>query len=521
MGLVILFAAAIRIRLLDIPLERDEGEYAYVGQLMLEGVAPYKMAYVVKLPGTAAAYALSMMLFGQTAVGIHLGLLLANIAAIVLVFLLGRRWFDGAVGLIAAATYALMSLSWCCTGTAAHATQFIVPVAIGGILLLWRGLETGRLATLFCSGLLFGLAFLLKQPGLLFGLFGGLCIVARERKLAVLQKAALYCAGMALPFAALCLIEWRAGVFDRFWFWSFTVAGGGWTAWSQMVDNLSVYAQWIWSSRDMLFWMIGAVSLAAAWWLPAVRPIRLAFLAFCGASFAATSVGMRFNSHYFVMSLPALGLLVGLGVAELTRILRQSKAGPAFSLLPAALYCAVCGSLLYSESGYLFTDPPAEVGQRIYLHNPFREAAEVAAYVKTNSAPGDQIAVLGSEPEIYFLSHRRAATGHLSAYILMEDRPWTHSLQEQMAREIISARPAYIVLVKNKFSWLVPDHADRTMVNAVLAELHAHYHLTGLAISPRDLGQPVYYWGAAADGPHPEAQQATSWITVFKRVNST
>jgi hypothetical protein len=31
---------ASRIRLLGIPLERDEGEYAYAGQLMLQGIAP-------------------------------------------------------------------------------------------------------------------------------------------------------------------------------------------------------------------------------------------------------------------------------------------------------------------------------------------------------------------------------------------------------------------------------------------------------------------------------------------------
>jgi len=39
LGLVI----AIRIRLLGIPLERDEGEYAYAGQLMLQGIPPYKL----------------------------------------------------------------------------------------------------------------------------------------------------------------------------------------------------------------------------------------------------------------------------------------------------------------------------------------------------------------------------------------------------------------------------------------------------------------------------------------------
>ena len=46
------FGAFVRLRLLDFPLERDEGEYAYAGQLMLQGIPPYKLAYNMKLPGT-------------------------------------------------------------------------------------------------------------------------------------------------------------------------------------------------------------------------------------------------------------------------------------------------------------------------------------------------------------------------------------------------------------------------------------------------------------------------------------
>ena len=44
---VIVFALviAIRIRLWGFPLERDEGEYAYAGQLMLQGIPPSKLAY--------------------------------------------------------------------------------------------------------------------------------------------------------------------------------------------------------------------------------------------------------------------------------------------------------------------------------------------------------------------------------------------------------------------------------------------------------------------------------------------
>src|SRR6476620_12781665 len=82
---------AIRIRLLGIPLERDEGEYAYAGQLMLQGIPPYRLAYNMKFPGVYAAYALIMWIFGESSVGIHLGLLIVNIASIAIVFLVARR----------------------------------------------------------------------------------------------------------------------------------------------------------------------------------------------------------------------------------------------------------------------------------------------------------------------------------------------------------------------------------------------------------------------------------------------
>ena len=51
--LAVAVVAAARIRMLGLPLERDEGEYAYTGQLLLQGVTPYKLAYSMKLPGTA------------------------------------------------------------------------------------------------------------------------------------------------------------------------------------------------------------------------------------------------------------------------------------------------------------------------------------------------------------------------------------------------------------------------------------------------------------------------------------
>src|SRR5436190_17853940 len=176
LGLVI----AIRIRLLAIPLERDEGEYAYAGQLMLQGIAPYKLAYNMKFPGTYAAYALIMALFGQTIVGIHLGLLLINAATILLIFLLGRRLINAMAGIAAAMAYTVLSVSPSVLGFAAHAEHFVMLPALGGILLLLKQSGRQHSGRLFASGLLFGLSVLMKQPAVFFIVFAAIYLVFKD-----------------------------------------------------------------------------------------------------------------------------------------------------------------------------------------------------------------------------------------------------------------------------------------------------------------------------------------------------
>src|SRR5580704_12848332 len=70
---ILLFSLSVRFRLRATPLERDEGEYAYAGQLILDGFPPYKLAYNMKFPGMYMGYAAIMAVFGETASRIRLG----------------------------------------------------------------------------------------------------------------------------------------------------------------------------------------------------------------------------------------------------------------------------------------------------------------------------------------------------------------------------------------------------------------------------------------------------------------
>ena len=68
---IIVSTIIFRVRLLDVPLERDEGEYAYMGQLILDGTPPYTEAYNMKFPGIYFIYAGILWLFGETHTAIH------------------------------------------------------------------------------------------------------------------------------------------------------------------------------------------------------------------------------------------------------------------------------------------------------------------------------------------------------------------------------------------------------------------------------------------------------------------
>ena len=67
--------------------------------------------------------------------------------------------------------------------------------------------------------------------------------------------------------------------------------------------------------------------------------------------------------------------------------------------------------------------------------------------------------MLGSEPQIYFYSQRRSATGYLYTYPLMEPQPFARRMQEEMIREIESTQPEFVVLVLvSGWALHLPEH---------------------------------------------------------------
>jgi hypothetical protein len=66
---------------------------------------------------------------------------------------------------------------------------------------------------------------------------------------------------------------------------------------------------------------------------------------------------------------------------------------------------------------------------------------EVARYIRERTRPDERVAVIGSEPQIYFSSGRRSATGCIYTYRLMELQPDASAMQRQMIHEVEAVDP--------------------------------------------------------------------------------
>ena len=548
-GITILLVFAIRVRLRQVPLERDEGEYAYAGQLMLQGIPPYKEAYNMKLPGTYAAYALIMAIFGQSASAIHIGVALVNAASILLIFLIGRKILDEAAGVVAAISYALLSTSPSVLGLAGHATHFIVLPALGGTLLLLRAREqalaevlsseshrreqserrtfasfvtSGSSFPIFLAGLLFGLAFLMKQHGIFFGIFGGLYLAfshiyqsssiqeIRDKRLAarhdefrssrreeadagssaaeqslltpaatarqarrsagrhnpkpspiawshIFKELAIFSAAFALPYLITCLFLWAAGVLPQFTFWTITYARRYATARPQGIGNdIIVTTLEAVTGPNVLLWIVPWLgALLMAWERRIASEHKFFLVALLVCSLGSIGVGFYFRPHYFITLLPVMALLTGVAVSRAIRLIKQDITIELFLTLPIFLLFGIgCLMSLGGNGALWFGMTPNEASESIYGTPLFSETRKLADSLATTIDKTSRIAVLGSEPEIYFYSRHRSATGYIYMYPLMETHSYAAQMQREMIAEIEEKKPEYLVFVGESRSWL-------------------------------------------------------------------
>jgi hypothetical protein len=278
----------------------------------------------------------------------------------------------------------------------------------------------------------------------------------------------LYSGGLLLPYGLTCLLLWLCGAFPQFWFWTvsyaFTYLKSGSSLFSSDVLRTSLE---IVIGPALLLWLAPIGGAIMLWWeelLDVNRRTFLALLLVC--SLCAVGIGFYYRGHYFIPLLPAMSLLTGIGVSRSLRLLKKDRTIELFLALPLlGLFGIGMLAAIIGNAGLWFATRPDDAVREIYGSTLFTEARSVGKYLRDNSRATDRIAVIGSEPEIYFYAHRRSATGYIYAYPLMERQAYATRMQDEMIHEIETNKPEYVVFVDDKFSWLPKEESDRKILD--------------------------------------------------------
>jgi hypothetical protein len=322
---------------------------------------------------------------------------------------------------------------------------------------------------------------------------------------------ASFLTGAMIPYAVTCLVFAGLGLFGPFWFWTVSYAaryvaamplGGGLERFADRFPGILAVS--------IPFWVFAALGVWRAFVTRRREPRRLFVVGFVFFSILAVLPGLYFRAHYFILLLPAVSVAAALGLGEVLSWLGRVRGGGVIGLAVVLLSFLFA---FYQERRFFFRASPIEASRMSYGVNPFPEAVQVADWIRGRTGPSDRIAVVGSEPEIYFYSGRRAATGYIYTYALMESHAFAAKMQAEMIAEIEEAAPRFLVYVNVYASWLIGPRSDRTILKWVKRYAEAHYDQVGL-VEILSEGETIYHFGADARG---RRSRSDCWLEIYRR----
>jgi hypothetical protein len=487
--LFILLVAAltvwIRIRLSSMPLERDEGEYAYMAQMILAGHPPFSEVYAMKFPGIYLLYTMGLFLFGETDVAIRIGLTIINFLTAYFVYLLGSRMTSKSSGLLCAATFLVLTLAPPLLGITANCEHFILlPVAIGTLFLF----RAEKWKDYLVAGIFFGLAQSIKQQAVLFSLFGlfwtffkisaspsPLGVIEKDLKIQGLKSVLFYLIGFFIPIVFMLGWMHSTGVFASFYFWCIQYSKYYGHTYHFIDAWLHFKVGFIPFFKDYLLLIILAlIGLIILWRENRKTFFYAAFL--LAAAVCATAPGFTFRPHYFLYLTLPLSLIIGCSFSS-------SLVSRLITML-ALLLPFILGNRIF------FRASPDEAARILYPQNAFSEAKQIALRLSKETQPGDRIGVFGSEPEIYFYSKRQSVTPFIYMYPLTEPQPFAESMQKRFMNMMEENPPKVLIHLKIPTSWSVYPQTDTTLLEWIPGFIQKHYSNEKKVMVPAYLNVP-------------------------------
>ncbi len=499
---LLLFYVAVRLPLLAVPLERDEGLFGVMGQAILRGDLPYRDVFEHKPPGVFYLYALGLLAVPPTAAGVHAFLAVWNLGTSLcvgrLAATLAGRWaapWAVLVFVVASAAPSVQGFS----ATSEMLLLLPLSASVFAAVVSTSATRARRAILVGVSGALAAATFWIKQPAVLAAAAGPLAIILARRGA---LRALLWWASGAAAVTVVATVPFAlAGVWREFWYWSFThswlygqLPVGNWP--ERLAGNL------VEVGRDLGCALVVALAGAIVGLQRARRQAWLV-LGFLGLAVASALHSRFFYRHYFALLAPAVAVAAGTGIVWI-----EEAYGRRIAVAAAALTVALP---VVARPWYWLRPDPTAVSVRMLGDQGFDAAAVVARYVRDRTAPDDRIFVYGSEPEIPFIAGRRDVNPFGMVYPLTWTWPRHREFQERVWASLERWPPVYLIAARNPRSFVRAPGIDPFFEERLTALGQRAYRLEAVLLA--DPGGSLRF----ADAP-PETGDAHVVFEVWRRV---
>ena len=417
---LVLIASAVRLPLLGIPFERDEGEYAYIAWRLGHNELPYRDWVDQKPPAIFWVYRAALALPIDPIRAVHLAALIFSAASACALFFLAQRFMNRFWAFVAAVVFILLSTDPWIEGTAANTEIFmLLPLILAQIAFL-RTIENpaGRTMSFLLCGALIGIAIAFKQVAAVnwFFLVGLFLIFAKPetRWRDTVWFAGCSAVGIVVVAAVTALYflirHGLSALVENVFTHNLEYVGA--MTWSDRLhfclDTLARLAK-----TETLIWIFAVLGLVG---LVAIRRGNwFAFLlGWLVTSVLGVSASGYFFPHYFQQLLPPLVLLSILGAAWFSELNFWKR-----SWIPrAAIVLLLVVLPLRTLWPFWFSYSPADAVRKIYPGNFFAEMPAFAERIAQVTSPDQRVFAFGAEPEVLFYAQRVSATRYIFLFPL-------------------------------------------------------------------------------------------------------
>jgi hypothetical protein len=490
--LILVATALLRLQYLDIPLERDESLYSYIGKMALGGGKPYIDFYEMKPPVLFYSYAILVGIFGYSGVGIHLAATALAVANTFFTYRIAKKLGGLNVAYLSATAYALWSLSSGVYGAYLMSENIQLIWGLPAILLALNYPTQTNVKQLFAIGFLLAMSFLVKQTSIVLVAIVGLYWLSqwfsnrKETAFWSYFKPVLWAIGGYFTPIMLTIVGlWAIGSGEDAKFWLLEYPRLYAREVSQADADLAfgLMKNLVFTGYEGYFiiMLLGVLAVSLS---KRMLSEKILLISWAALTVLTVAMGKRFYGHYWLFTLPVLSILGGLFFQELSTSLRQKMGSLAAT---AAVIIGFLWSIhaLFIEPIVYFSPPVAEISRAYSPGNPYLEHQVFANYIEKIIQPNDHLAVFGSDPQYFIYLNKKSPIRHMYFPFIVNAKFEKATLwQNETVETFKKTQPEYVIFNNYPIAWMYQPTYSQQMYVDILDHISKTYTLVAFIENP-------------------------------------